>query len=230
MEALCQAGCDDATFSTKGDLPFAAFTRGVPSLLDAVVSAIEALESVGLEVLRVDPDELVGRSTDQGPARAGRVPRTGVTCYPEPALVVVGGGSLVARYEGPPPDTNLSGSRALREQRPILVGVMYRWSKMGGTVTAAARLAWRSQIGYGGPDDVATPPRLDAVRFWSGREMRPPEVDVLDVVTRRARYTLPRRRVESNRQAVRGRSSARREIPSPTEPQGRPGRSDPTEP
>src|SRR5438270_5209161 len=63
LDALFEAGCDDATFSTKGTLTFAAFDREAPTLLDAVISAIEAVESVdGLEVVHVDPDELVWAS------------------------------------------------------------------------------------------------------------------------------------------------------------------------
>jgi predicted DNA-binding transcriptional regulator AlpA len=63
LDALFEAGCDDATFSTKGALTFAAFDREAPSLLDAILSAIAATESVdGLEVLHVDPDELVWAS------------------------------------------------------------------------------------------------------------------------------------------------------------------------
>ena len=63
LDALVDAGCDDATFSTKGDLTFADFTRDAPTMLDAVISAITAIETVpGLEVLHVDPDELVWAS------------------------------------------------------------------------------------------------------------------------------------------------------------------------
>ncbi|MGQ0616241.1 MAG: helix-turn-helix transcriptional regulator [Acidimicrobiia bacterium] len=63
LDALVDAGCDDATFSTKGDLTFADFTSEAPTMLDAIVSAIAAVESVeGLEVLHVDPDELVWAS------------------------------------------------------------------------------------------------------------------------------------------------------------------------
>lgn len=60
LDALVDAGCDDATFATKGDLTFADFTREAPTMLDAIISAIRAIETVdGLEVLHVDPDELV---------------------------------------------------------------------------------------------------------------------------------------------------------------------------
>ena len=63
LDALVEAGCDDATFSTKGDLTFAEFDREAPSLLAAVLSAIAAVESLeGAEVLHVDPDELVWAS------------------------------------------------------------------------------------------------------------------------------------------------------------------------
>lgn len=60
LDALYEAGCDDATFSTKGALTFGDFDREAPLLIDAVLSAVAAVESVeGLEVLHVDPDELV---------------------------------------------------------------------------------------------------------------------------------------------------------------------------
>lgn len=63
LDTLFEAGCDDATFSAKGDLTFAVFDREASIMLDAVPSAMEAVESVeGLEVLRVDPDELVWAS------------------------------------------------------------------------------------------------------------------------------------------------------------------------
>lgn len=71
LNALVDAGCDDATFSSKGDCTFAAFSREAPAMLDAVLSAIRAVETVeGLEVLHVDPDELVWAS--EIAERAGR--------------------------------------------------------------------------------------------------------------------------------------------------------------
>ena len=63
LDALVDAGCDDATFSSKGDLTFADFTREAPTMLAAIISAIGAVETVDdLEVLHVDPDELVWAS------------------------------------------------------------------------------------------------------------------------------------------------------------------------
>lgn len=63
LDALVRAGCDDATFSSKGELTFAEFDREAETLMDAVVSAVVAVESIdGSEVLHVDPDELVWAS------------------------------------------------------------------------------------------------------------------------------------------------------------------------
>ena len=63
LDALFEAGCDDALFSTKGELVFAAFDREAPSMFDAVLSAIANVESVpDLEVLHVDPDEMIWAS------------------------------------------------------------------------------------------------------------------------------------------------------------------------
>ncbi len=71
IDALFEAGCDDATFSGKDGMTFASFRREAPNLLEAVVSAIAAVESVeGMEVVHVDPDELVWAS--EIAARTGR--------------------------------------------------------------------------------------------------------------------------------------------------------------
>lgn len=60
LDRLFEAGCDDATFSTKGDLTFAEFDRDATTLVEAVTSAIRSVEGVdGFEVLHIDPDELV---------------------------------------------------------------------------------------------------------------------------------------------------------------------------
>ena len=71
LDALFEAGCDDATFSAGGELTFAEFDRTAPTLLEAVVSAITEVESVeGLEALHIDPDDLVWAS--EIAARTGR--------------------------------------------------------------------------------------------------------------------------------------------------------------
>ena len=63
LEALVNAGCDDATFSTKGSLTFASFDRDAPTLLAAIISAVRDVESIdAFRVIRVDPDELVWAS------------------------------------------------------------------------------------------------------------------------------------------------------------------------
>lgn len=63
LDALFEAGCDDATFSAKDGRITAEFDREGPTLFDTVISAIEDVESAGgLEVLEVSPDELVWAS------------------------------------------------------------------------------------------------------------------------------------------------------------------------
>ena len=63
LDALFEAGCDDATISHKGELIFAEFDREADSLLDAVLTAIADVESVaGLAALHVAPDDLVWAS------------------------------------------------------------------------------------------------------------------------------------------------------------------------
>ena len=123
LDALFEAGCDDATFSTKDDLTFAAFAREADTLLDAVVSAIEAMESVGLEVLRVDPDELVWAS--EIASRTGRSRQSidqlakgqrGPGAFPAPASHATRNPlwrwpdveAWFAEYEGRVPDTERS--------------------------------------------------------------------------------------------------------------------------
>jgi hypothetical protein len=63
LDQLAERGCDDATFSTSGQLSFADFDREAPSLLEAIMSAIDAIESVdSLFVMKVGPEELVWAS------------------------------------------------------------------------------------------------------------------------------------------------------------------------
>jgi hypothetical protein len=60
IDALFDAGCDDATFSHSATISYGDFDREAASLLDALLSAIRAVESVeGLVVRRVETDDLV---------------------------------------------------------------------------------------------------------------------------------------------------------------------------
>lgn len=60
LDALFEAGCDDATFGTVDEVGYADFVREAPSFSAAVRSAIEQVESVpGMRVLRLEPDDLV---------------------------------------------------------------------------------------------------------------------------------------------------------------------------
>jgi predicted DNA-binding transcriptional regulator AlpA len=124
LDALVAAGCGDATFSTKGDLTFADFDREAPTMLDAIVSAIGAVETVdGLEVLHVDPDELVWAS--EIAVRTGRTRQSvdqlikakrGPGGFPHPASHATRNRlwrwseveTWFAAYEGRQPDTERS--------------------------------------------------------------------------------------------------------------------------
>jgi hypothetical protein len=59
LDALFEAGCDDATFANDGGGTYAVFHRNAPSPESAVLSAIRDLEGVGapVRVLRVDPED-----------------------------------------------------------------------------------------------------------------------------------------------------------------------------
>lgn len=60
VDALFEAGCDDATVGQVDGVGYGDFTREAPSFGEALRSAIEQVESVpGLTVTRVEPDDLV---------------------------------------------------------------------------------------------------------------------------------------------------------------------------
>lgn len=61
--ALFEAGCRDALFGRRDRVQFADFDREATDLVQAIVRAIEQVESVdGLRVLRVEPEDLVSAS------------------------------------------------------------------------------------------------------------------------------------------------------------------------
>ena len=49
MDALFEAGCDDATVSRHGDMVEMDFDRSAPSLRDAVISAIADVQKAGIK-------------------------------------------------------------------------------------------------------------------------------------------------------------------------------------
>lgn len=60
IDALFEAGCDDATIGTVDGVGYADFVREASSFGEAVGAAIKQVESVpGLQVRRVEPDDLV---------------------------------------------------------------------------------------------------------------------------------------------------------------------------
>jgi len=62
LNRLFEAGCDDATFGGRDGYVYGDFDREAPTFADAVSSAIEQVESTGLRVIRVEPEELVSAS------------------------------------------------------------------------------------------------------------------------------------------------------------------------
>ncbi len=60
LDALFEAGCDDATFGSIDGVGYGDFVREARSFGEALRSAIDAVESVAvLRVTRVEPDDLV---------------------------------------------------------------------------------------------------------------------------------------------------------------------------
>lgn len=60
IDALFEAGCDDATFGGIDGSSYGGFDREAETLEQAIASAIAQVESVhGLVVVRVEPDDLV---------------------------------------------------------------------------------------------------------------------------------------------------------------------------
>lgn len=93
LDALFEAGCDDATFGEVDGVPHGHFDRGAERFADALSSAIAAVESTGLAVERVEPDDLV--TTAEIAARLGRSQQSvhqlisgtrGAGDFPAPAL------------------------------------------------------------------------------------------------------------------------------------------------
>jgi hypothetical protein len=64
LDALFDAGCDDATFGNREKIQYADFDREAPSLAEAIASAIHAIEKTvsGALVFRVEPEEFVSLS------------------------------------------------------------------------------------------------------------------------------------------------------------------------
>ncbi|MFD2532981.1 hypothetical protein [Gracilimonas halophila] len=58
-DALFQAGCDDGILYSKNQVVYIEFDREAESLEEAVISAINDVESAGFQVARVEPSDLV---------------------------------------------------------------------------------------------------------------------------------------------------------------------------
>lgn len=65
MDALFEAGCDDATFGARDGAHYGEFDRVATSFSAALASAIHDITDAlpGLEIVRVEPDDLVSMAT-----------------------------------------------------------------------------------------------------------------------------------------------------------------------
>jgi hypothetical protein len=65
MDALFEAGCDDATFGARDGAQYGEFDREATSFSAALSSAIHDMTNAlpGLEIVRVEPDDLVSMAT-----------------------------------------------------------------------------------------------------------------------------------------------------------------------
>ena len=65
IEALYEAGCDDATFGSRDGTPYAIFDRETDSFSDALHSAIhDVLQALPqAQIVRIEPDDLVTMAT-----------------------------------------------------------------------------------------------------------------------------------------------------------------------
>ena len=61
-DALYGTGCDDALVSVQCGVPYVDFDRDAESFEEAVLTAIRDVERAGVQVLRVEPDDLVSAS------------------------------------------------------------------------------------------------------------------------------------------------------------------------
>ena len=75
VDALFEAGCDDATVSKQNGLVSMDFDRVAPTMADAIVSAIQDVKkaNVGAEVLRVEQGQPRKQMTDEEAERETRM-------------------------------------------------------------------------------------------------------------------------------------------------------------
>jgi hypothetical protein len=74
MDALFEAGCDDATISKQGGLVLMDFDRSAPTLTDAIVSAVQDVRkaNIGATVLRVEECQPRNHLTQEEAEREAR--------------------------------------------------------------------------------------------------------------------------------------------------------------
>ncbi len=133
LNALFEAGCGDGTFGRRDGVYRADFDRKAPSLAEAISSAREQVEAAvpGLEVFRVEPEELVtaaeiasrtGRSRES--VRLLFEGKRGPGSFPAPAVWLAGDRRLwrwpdVAQWFA----TQL-GERVLIDEDALFIGAL----------------------------------------------------------------------------------------------------------
>jgi hypothetical protein len=99
IEALYDAGCDDAGIETGPLGTLADFTREAPSLAEAIASAVRDIEKVsGLRAIGVQCDNMVTAAdiasrvgVSREAVRLWATSRRGPGGFPKPALITTGG-------------------------------------------------------------------------------------------------------------------------------------------
>lgn len=137
-DSLHEAGCDDMTFRVSGGVANAAVDRHAPSFLEAVVSAIQQIESVGgLRVISVNADPELTIEQIAGRAKRSREwvrQLIGRRDFPAPVITTprhrFWRWSEVAPYFG-------VDDPMVREMAPV-ARALNAWLELRATVPAAA--------------------------------------------------------------------------------------------
>lgn len=166
-----KSGCDDALLAVRDSVVYLDFDRRAPTFHDALVSAIRDIESAGLKVARVEPDDLVNQSQI-----AERVGRTR-----ESIRLFINGERGAGAF--PPPVSGVKGNMRL-----------WRWSQVAHWLVVHSLLEEREA------KHAALIAELNAVLELraSARVTRPPKavLDLLKTINPKPRAPRARRDAE----------------------------------
>lgn len=163
-DELFEAGLDDATLGEVDGVAYAEFDREAVSFGDAVMSAIADVHSVpGVEVLHVEPDELV--TATEIAARLGRTR--------ESVRLLISG----ARGPGgfPAPASRATGRNRLWRWADVL-----RWDQKEATEDADLVAALNAALEFGARSQLLEPTRREAVAgLLAGQQASWPKVSTI---------------------------------------------------